>query len=281
MSKIKTLILIIALSSSLTGCIPDPLDVDGLQSVKPQIVVSTQIIPDESLVVLLTRSFGALDANEDSDAETILRQIAVNDAVVIIQSENSSDTLSFLGNGAYGGIQIPFISGVQYTLIAESESLGKVTAVTDVKPRISFSKISTSMMVDEFSDTITYVSYDFPDPPGKNWYLLNIIKVNRAEIIENVLDPREYTRLISDDTEVEGQYFDTIQLSNRFSPGDTIAVYLSNVNEDYFDFMELRRDSRFSLVEYISEPVNYPSNVQGGKGFFNLYLPDIELEVLD
>jgi hypothetical protein len=281
MGKIELLILIITFTSFLTSCIPDPLDVDGLQSVKPQIVVSTQIIPDESLVVLLTRSFGALDAHEDSDAETILRQIAVNDAVVIIQSENSSDTLSFLGNGAYGGTQISFTPGVEYTLLAESESLGKITATTDVKPKISFSNVSTSMMIDEFSDTITYVSYDFADPPGKNWYLLNIIKVNRAEIIENVLDPREYTRLISNNTADEEQYFDTIQLSNRFSPGDTIAVYLSNVNEDYFDFMELRRDSRFSLVEYISEPVNYPTNVQGGKGFFNLYLPDIELKVLE
>ena len=66
-----------------------------------------------------------------------------------------------------------------------------------------------------------------------------------------------------------------------FSPGDTIAVSISNINKDYYDFMQLRLDNRFSFVEYLSEPINYPSNVKGGKGFFNLYVPDIRLFVLE
>ena len=47
--------------------LPDPLEVDDIPVVKPQIVVSSQIVPDQSLVVLLTKTFGALGANDDSD----------------------------------------------------------------------------------------------------------------------------------------------------------------------------------------------------------------------
>ena len=36
----------------LAAFIPDPLDVEGIPVVQPQIVVSTKIIPDHSLVVL-------------------------------------------------------------------------------------------------------------------------------------------------------------------------------------------------------------------------------------
>ncbi len=45
--------------------------------------------------------------------------------------------------------------------------------------------------------------------------------------------------------------------------------------------MELRQDNRFSLVEFLGEPINYPTNVVGGKGFFNLYIPDIRTFVLE
>jgi hypothetical protein len=66
-----------------------------------------------------------------------------------------------------------------------------------------------------------------------------------------------------------------------FIPGDTIAVSLSNISKDYYDFIELRLDNRFSFVEYLSEPVNYPSNVKGGRGFFNLYIPDVKIFILE
>jgi hypothetical protein len=59
------------------------------------------------------------------------------------------------------------------------------------------------------------------------------------------------------------------------------AVSISNISWEYYEFMELRMDNRFSFVEYLSEPVNYPSNVVGGKGFFNLYLPDFRIFVLE
>jgi hypothetical protein len=66
-----------------------------------------------------------------------------------------------------------------------------------------------------------------------------------------------------------------------FSEGDTVAVYLSNIREEYYNFIKLRVDNRFSFVEFLGEPINYPTNVEGGKGFFNLYLPDIRLYRLE
>ena len=82
---------------SLWGCLPEPLDVKGLPVVKPQIVVSTQIIPDQSVIVLLTKTFGALDASDDSDPEALLDQIAVNDATVTITGPQGEYELEFFG----------------------------------------------------------------------------------------------------------------------------------------------------------------------------------------
>jgi hypothetical protein len=66
-----------------------------------------------------------------------------------------------------------------------------------------------------------------------------------------------------------------------YEPGDTIAVSISNISEPYYEFMKLRQDNRFNFIEYLSEPLNYPTNVKGGRGFFNLYKPDFRTLVLE
>lgn len=266
----------------LIACFPDPLLITGLPTVKPQIVVSTQIVPDESLVVLLTKTFGALDANEDSDPDELLEQIAVDDAIVVITGPNNTDTLLSIGNGIYGGISISFVAGDEYHLYVKSESLGEVTSTTTVMAQITFDGIEAELYASSPDDTLAQVTYALIDPSGKNYYMINVQEVEREDVVENILNPGAFTKLMVDD-EFEGQRFqETFRVFTRdYSAGDTIAVSLSNVSKEYYDFLKLRMDNRFSLVEYLGEPLNYPSNVVGGKGYFNLYLPDFRVFELE
>ena len=272
----------LAICLLVAACIPEPLEVEGIPVVKPQIVVNTQIIPDQSLVVLLTKSFGALDASEDSDAQELLDQIAVEDATVTISNARQTYNLAALGSGVYGGIFIPFSAGEEYTLHVTSETLGDVSATTTVKPMISFDDIEAELYFDGYDDTLVQVIYTLTDPVDKNWYMLNVQHIERDELIEDALNPRSFMRLL-DDAEFDGpKYGEAFRAFQRdFSPGDTVAVFLSNISEEYYNFMKLRLDNRFSFIEYLSEPVNYPSNVVGGKGFFNLYVTDIRTFVLE
>src|SRR5690348_6908019 len=90
----------------IISCLPDPLEVERIPVVKTELVVSSQIIPDGNLVVLLTRTIGALDASDDTDPEDLLNQIAVNDARVILYGPDASDTLVFLGSGVYAAYAV-------------------------------------------------------------------------------------------------------------------------------------------------------------------------------
>ena len=274
--------VIISIVYSMISCLPEPLAIDGLPVVKPQIVVSTQIVPDRSLVVLLTKTFGALEGSDDSDPEELLRQIAVEDAIVVISGGSRQDTLVNLGFGFYGDIIIPFVAGQEYRLYVKSSSLGEVTATTTVKEQITFEDIDAGLYANGFGDTLAEVTHKFLDPPGQNWYMLNVQEVEQEDIVENLLNPNSFIRL-HDDVEFDGKELsETFRVFPRdYHPGDTIAVTLSNISSEYYDFLKLRADSRFSLVQYLSEPVNYPSNVIGGKGFFNLYIPDVEVFVLE
>jgi Domain of unknown function (DUF4249) len=274
--------LLVSLVVFVSGCVPEPLDVDGVPVVKPQLVISTQIIPDQSVVVLVTKTFGALDASDDSDPQALLDQIAVDDATVTITGPAGTYTLLSLDNGAYGGLVIPFEAGEQYELKVNSELLGEVSAVTTVMPRPTFESIKAELYFTGFDDTLAQITYAFEDAPGKNWYMLNVQHIERDDLLDDVLNPNSFMKLVNDEGFDGQQYGESFRVFPRdYSPGDTIAVSLSNISQEYYDFIQLRLDNRFSFVEYLGEPINYPSNVKGGRGFFNLYVPDIRFFILE
>jgi hypothetical protein len=274
--------LVSGLAAALGSCLPEPIPLTDLEKVTPQIVVSTQIVPEEGLVVLLTKTFGALDANEDSDPQELLAQIAVADAVVVITGPLQADTLLSLGSGLYGGVSIPFQSGDTYRLDVSSRSLGKITATTTVVPQVTFESIEAELYFNGYDDTLAQITHAFADPAAKNWYMLNVQRIERDDLVENLLNPSAFMRLL-EDTDFDGQrYEETFRAFPRnFTTGDTVTVSLSNISQDYYRFLDMRIDNRFSFIEYLSEPVNYPSNVVGGKGFFNLYIPDIRVFVME
>jgi hypothetical protein len=265
----------------LVSCLPDPLEVTNIPAIKTEIVVSSQIVPDQSLVVLLTKTIGALDASNDSDPQELIDQIAVNDALVTLTGPTGRDTLLFLGNGLYGGAFIPFQAGEEYTLTVVSE-LGEITATTVVKPQVLFETVEASLYTNGYGDTLAQVAYTLNDPEVLNWYMLNVQEVERVDATENLINPRAFTKLIDDADFNGGEFTQQFRVFPRdYRPGDTIAVSLSNISKEYYDFMKLRIDNRFSFVEFLGEPVNYPTNVIGGKGFFNLYIPDVRFFVLE
>lgn len=244
--------------------------------------MATQIIPEQGLVVLVTKTFSALDASTGSDPEDLFNLIGVNDALVTLTGPSGIDTLEMLTTGIYGGTDIPFVAGQSYTLRVKSVSLGEVQATTAVKPQIRFNSIKADLYLNGFGDTLAQINYSLRDPAEKNYYMLNVQEVEREDLIRNAINPRAYTRLV-EDTEFNGQEFqEQFRVFPRdYSPGGTIAVSLSNISEEYYNFVKLRLDNRYSFVEFLSEPVNYPSNIIGGKGFFNLYVPDFRIFVFE
>lgn len=265
------------------SCIPDPLPVGKIPQLQPRIVVSTQMIDNETVLVLLTKSIGALDASNDSDFEELLNQIAINDAVVIIENELQRDTLVFIETGIYVGSQLELISGQSYRLVVNSEEMGSVTAIAPVQQQITFQTL-TAEIFDNGFDTLLDVSMTFNDLPGKNYFMFNAQRFSEEQEPQDFLNPGVFTRLSEDDgiddERVLGDDF-LVFAQRDFVPGDTVAFFLSNISPDYFNFMKLRQDNRFNFSDFLGEPVNYPSNVEGGLGWFTLHLPDVRILVVE
>jgi hypothetical protein len=266
----------------LASCIPDPLEVKNIPELKPKIVVSTQFVPDQSLVVMLTKSFSALQNTNDEDAAALIAQVAVTDATVIIRGTDSMDTLINLGNGLYGGIAIPFQPEGLYQMDINSETLGEVHAITRVSRQIDFDSLVTKLAFNGYDDTLLQVSYKITDPVGKDNYLFNIQRFRSNDLLQNIINPRAFMKLVDDQTFEGREHQETFRAFPRnFKKGDTVAISLANISSDYFQFLKMREDNRFNFVEFLGEPINYPSNVEGGLGYFNLFVPTVRVFILE
>ena len=281
LAKGAALGLALALLMTVSACIPDPLDVRGVHELEQKIVVSSQLIPGQAVAVLLTKSIGALDASDDSDPQALLDQILIADASVRIDGNGQSYPLTYLGEGVYGATDVDLVIGQQYTLYVNSPGVGSVQAKTTVKPFVSFADVD-AIVTFSGRDTLAQITYTIDDAVGSNWYMVNAQHVKRESIEERILNPRVTTKMLNDLSFEGGSTTDDFKiLFDEVKPGDTLAVMLSNIDKDYYDFMKLREDTRFGLAAAIGEPINYPTNVEGGLGFFNLYVPDVRIITLD
>lgn len=270
----------VAVIGLATACIPDPMEVRNIPQLEQRIVVSSQMIPGLAVAVLLTKSVGALDASDDSDPRELLAQVLIDDADVTLQGNGTSFPLEYAGNGLYGAVGVSLVPGQPYTLFVDSPTMGSVYATTVVKPLVQFDDIDAGIYIIG-NDTLADVNYTISDPAGKNWYMMTAQHVSGKNVEERLLNPRVTTKLVDDASFEGGVRTDNFKvLFDEVKDGDTLAVLLSNIDKDYYDFMKIREDTRFGLASYLGEPVNYPTNVIGGLGFFNLYVPDVRLFIL-
>jgi anthranilate/para-aminobenzoate synthase component I len=265
----------------LLSCMPDPLDVTDLKSPAMKIVVSSLILPDRSVAILITKSIGALEASKESDPRELISDIAINDAEVTITVNDSIYSLKLLQDGVYQGFGIPLVAGRECHLKVVSQKFGRVSATTVVQAPIYFDTVKAEPYINEYNDYWAEVTYTIKDPPSPNYYLVNVQGAKRKDLVENILKPDAYTRQVEDKTFDEQEFSEMFRAMNRnFYPGDSIEVSLSNVSVDYFNYVSLRLENKLELVEVFSEPIYYPTNIRGGLGFFTLHLTDVRVIVL-
>lgn len=280
MKTLKNILLVAILAVFAAACIPKPLEINDIAKLQPKVTVSSQLFPGGAMVVLITKSVSALEAGRGSDPEELLSRAAIADAQVTLTVGDEVITLPNLGGGLYGNINLDLQTNRDYMLKVKTIELGEVYAITQVKPLVPFRTVQATLYKSQF-DSMALVRYSLQDPPGPNYYMVNIQKFSQIQQITSLLNPRIFTHLVTDSA-FDGQIHEAEfkVLFRRYKEGDTVAVTMASVSKDYYDFLKARFDRRYSAGAFATEPLNYKSNVKNGLGFFNLFLPDGRVFVL-
>lgn len=267
------------------SCIPEDIltNVDPAES---KLVISSQIIPGNVMLVIVTRSFSALAGNEDSLSQNFLNSILVRDAKVVISWNDKVETLDPI-DGADG----LYLSNAQLDLDATELRLDvydpltndSVYAITEILPRISLDSVLYAEEIEE-SDTTQSIYFSFADPQQRdNWYVFQAFDPatyvdgftnNPFELI-NGMNGVVFEDLISDQVFDSTHYVGEAKFFEERIKSDTVAFFFSNISEEYFRFLDARQRTGSIISSAGNEPINHPTNVIGGLGYFNANNPSV------
>jgi hypothetical protein len=262
----------------MSACLPDPLEVEEVPLPEEQVVIGSQLIPDQFIAISLSKNFTALEAGPDSDLDDLIADLLVSEVDLSISVEGKDYAMLELVSGIYGINELPQEPGTRYTLtfinpINQDSTIAETVAL----PNIGFSSLNPVLDYTEF-DSLLRVQFSIEDPPGPNWYMVNAQSIGTSIDISR----RPFTQLYTDEG-VDGEIIEDqfTVLFRDFTEEDTVLISLANISEEYFEFLELRDNQAFLLLDGLGEPVNYSTNVTNGLGFFNVHIPDIRIFLLN
>lgn len=289
----KYLLIITSFAFLFTSCIISPPGIDVEIPEPPQeLAISTVGLPPSVFAMSFTRTFTALigkDTFDLSDADLASR-ILVDSADIFIDYDGHTVELQKVFPGVYGAIDLPLIPNTVYQLRAHDYTTGKdVRAVTTLKPKVNFDDVKSLPLV--IDDTTTFYSYEykFTDVPGEeNYYLvtatrLNLAKGGLSELEKSLLSVLGNDfQLYSDKVTGDGKPVSYYPQFPDTNAGDTLAVTLSHITKEHFNYLTAYKKSGSIFNSFLSEPVrSFPTNVNSGFGFFSLVLPDVRTIVLE
>ena len=277
----------------LLSCRPQPIDVE-LNEYEPEIVVASQIVPDYVMMVGLTRSFTVLsNAGYEGEGDSAtFAGVLIDSALVTIESESGVDTLFMISPGLFASVnKLENPGGAYHLKVVDYEMNKTATATSIMQSNVVLETVIPSLSVQE-EDTSINIDLTFRDILNEpNFYVLSVYSRNSNKggldvntFFDNGSNNIEYQELIEDKNK-DGEVFNRSFNLNSVSIKDSLMILLSNISEGYYQFLKSRERSGNLLSDITNEPVNYPSNVNNGLGYFNTHYPSIRFfdlkELLD
>ncbi len=270
----KQCVFYIVLLLAFASCRPKPIDIK-VESAPPKLVAFTHVIPNSAMIVALSKSFSVLEGNTAEDLDSLL----ISGATVQIRFDNKTFDFFELSPGIYASFSEAYQVNQEYELIAYVDG-DTITSKTLMLPKVDFTQILPSVEKLE-TDTNVYLNLSFNDIPDvSNWYLINIYRKQEgytgADNVNYFLNGSNVLArsILVSDKEFGGTYQNNLLMSELHHK-DSIVVTLSNINEAYYKYLSFKVGGGNVLNQLNIEPVNYPTNIVNGYGFFNTHFPDI------
>lgn len=281
------IVSLLAIALLLCACQPKEKDI-YIAPHEPKLVVFSQVIPNTVMIVALAKSFPILTSGYDPSGSmdsALLAEMLVTDATVVITYQDKTDTLLNLGKGVYTSVFIPqFVDETYHLSVVDNKTNLRISASEKMLPEVNLKTVAMTGV----SDGSFKLDYTFDDPAGTNWYMINVYhqvdtnKIDSSDFQVNNLFGKKsnqlaHTAFFSDygfvNPEITGEF---IMEGIDTSISKDFIITLSNISEQYYSYLDKRKKSQNIFTEIFKEAINYPTNVQGGYGFFLTHHPGIK-----
>jgi hypothetical protein len=265
----------------LFSCEPEPIGIE-LPPHEPKLVIATQMLPKNRWVVQVSRSFSSLAGKGDelTPDSSFLQGLVVDHALVQLSGNGHTATLQRVGPGLYLCRRNLQQFGPHYSLFVKDSVSGlECTAATEMMPAVSFSSVKPVLNPGQKDTTVT-LEFELDDPgPERNFFMISYAGASRKNMNSQqgfgALNPLEEQLLLFSDANFTGGHF-AAKERLQVKASDTLVVALSQISEPYYRYLELYRKSHSLMNQLTGEPINLPTNIQNGYGFFSAHNPTIK-----
>src|SRR5688572_22528139 len=169
----------------LFSCEPDPIGID-LPAHEPKLVISTQILPRNFMVVQVSKSFSSLAGKSDSLSldSTFLQSLIINHALVQISGNGNTEILRRVGPGLYLSRRIMKEYGQHYSLFVKDSVSGlECTAATVMLPTVQFDNVKPTINRTA-KDTAVTLEFELTDPgTERNFFMITYAGASRKNVL--------------------------------------------------------------------------------------------------
>lgn len=257
----------------------------SVEPAEPKIAVSSLIGPSETVFVTLSRSFSALSAEDANElTQDALDRLLLDSALVTLEYDGFTDTLEtfFDIRGLYGA-QLQSFSDFQLMKLTvfDSTSSETITAQSMLLPQVQIDSVQVTRR-DTSINFLTDFSYKILDAEGENFYVVQAYQLTDPDTTQSDSTENDvffsngsfliYEQLLTDRGAEDG----VIRKEDIFeftSTTDSALVVITNVSEGYYEFLEARKRSGGLISSLANEPVNHPTNIDNGVGYFSAHQP--------
>lgn len=270
---------------SFEACVPKSIDID-VKPADPELSVASIVLGNNGIVVSLTRSYSPLQRPLESDtssadtlSDDLLAQILVANATVTLSYGAQVDTLIEISPGIYTNLLTTITEGETYTLRAVDHDMNlSVWAVTTMQTPAQMDTVYPHINRTA-ADTIVYFKYImFDNVNTVDYYVVNFVKKVQGD---TTFDINSVFAAGSNEVLTEFELYDDQAFENGvldrdiaiLSAGqtDTVAVSVSKITQGYYEFLTALKRSSSIFNQLTGEPITYPSNVDGGHGYFTMH----------
>lgn len=251
-----------------------PLKVDPADEA---LVISSVMIDDETMIVTATRSFSPLSGRSVNALEDdLIASLFVSDGRILVTNSSTTDTLPTLGiPGFYGGESSESEAGSLIYLSVYDSTTGLSVEASAIRMEAISIDTSTYEDVRIGALDLKRLRVWIDDPIGPNYFALHVYNVPLGgDELDSLFfrnsDLLLHSEVFTDRVAEEGRIRRQIDMDPRIA-GDTVIVVLSNIEEGYYRFLDARRRTGGLIASLANEPINAPTNIIGGYGYFSAH----------
>lgn len=281
----KKIALLLLTTAALYSCRkPKPLNIDIPQQ-KDQPVVASTMPDDRTLLISAGYSLDAITNMEDSTSNSRIPKSMLIDSGMVSISEagGAAHNLVKVSAGMYATRDLTLKEGSTYTLqIADYRKGVTATATTTYMPQPTRGQVAPAYVGERNGDTLFKLKVTIPDAQQGGHYFMSYTTTRQVRQNVKLLtqSPSQNTAALSGfeakqlemiESNTTGEL--TKEYTLNLSPKDTLIVQVARIDAGYFKYLQTYKRTGYLINQLTGEPINLPTNIQTGYGYFAIYKP--------